>query len=114
MASDFCTYGDKCQFAHGLEELRPASKDLRDRIENKSKRPAGTALFQLFLPFLFNNSLYVVEFDDGPMPAKREAIQIVKREMCKHGEKCIHGLKCTFAHNPSELGTIAIVFRVSE
>lgn len=76
-----CSFGDKCQFAHGQADLRGS---------NGMMAPMGM------------NPSSVIEQKKGPNP---QNYKIVK---CKYWEKegtCRYGSLCTFAHGDKEMRT---------
>ena len=76
-----CQYGEKCQFAHGNEELRPVQSV-----------PQQSAVPQMNSPF-------------AQLQKNMMNFKIVK---CKNFEKdgqCKYGDRCTFAHGDAELRT---------
>ena len=68
-----CSFGDKCQFAHGIRELRPQGGSLNQAIPEKRK---------------------------GPNP---QNYKIVKCKYWEKDGTCRYGTLCTFAHGDAEL-----------
>ena len=77
MVSQSCPYGDKCQFAHGEQELRPLNNQAQNMMYTMNMNSKNQ-----------NNMLNY---------------KIVK---CKNWEKdktCKYGIHCTYAHGEEEL-----------
>mmetsp|Transcript_61999 Transcript_61999/g.134402 ORF Transcript_61999/g.134402 Transcript_61999/m.134402 type:complete len:395 (+) Transcript_61999:228-1412(+) len=91
-----CPRGDDCTFAHSYEELHPASPDFPGAEET------GTGTEAL-----------AVQTTETPFNAAAEPAMRMKkkREMCHRLARggCLLGKKCMFAHEESELGTVALV-----
>ena len=77
MVNQSCPYGDKCQFAHGEQELRPLNNQAQNMMYTMNMNSKNQ-----------NNMLNY---------------KIVK---CKNWEKdktCKYGIHCTYAHGEEEL-----------
>ena len=74
-----CQYGEKCQFAHGKDELRPVQSI-----------PQQTAVPQMKNPF--------TQLQKNMMNFK-----IVKCKNFENEGQCKYGDRCTFAHGDAEL-----------
>ena len=70
-----CSFGDKCQFAHGIEELRSQNG-------------------------IINPVMGIQEKKKGPNP---QNYKIVKCKYYEKDGTCRYGTLCTFAHGDSEL-----------
>jgi hypothetical protein len=120
-----CRYGANCQFAHGIEELRPApqgaSKVIKISLENSISedtsfiRPsspafehgADGALPSLNIP-AFNeiSSPKRSNIHESCVSPKVKDPRVYKTELCQKFEEtgsCPYGLKCQFAHGNKEL-----------
>ncbi len=73
-----CSYGDKCQFAHGFQELKNSGNNNQviGMQENKTKQPPNPSNFK-----------------------------IVKCKNWETNGSCKYGSVCTFAHSDNELRT---------
>jgi len=88
-----CPRGESCTFAHGFEELHPASPDLPKMDGMASGMPS----------VLSEQTQEVDQMPDVKM--KR------KRSMCQRYQKgeCLLGKQCPFAHKEEDLGTVELV-----
>jgi hypothetical protein len=91
-----CAFKDKCQFAHGLADLRSSSGSVR-YIYNQLFQTTHTTHTQLY-----QQKQQIDPTKKGPNP---QNYKIVK---CKYWEKegtCRYGTLCTFAHGDTEIRT---------
>lgn len=72
-----CSYGDKCQFAHGFQELKNTGGNMMGMTENKSNK----------------------------QPPNPSNFKIVKCKNWEANGTCKYGSVCTFAHGDTELRT---------
>eukprot|EP00475_Leptophrys_vorax_P011258 TRINITY_DN1777_c0_g1_i1.p1 TRINITY_DN1777_c0_g1~~TRINITY_DN1777_c0_g1_i1.p1 ORF type:complete len:582 (-),score=144.25 TRINITY_DN1777_c0_g1_i1:73-1818(-) len=128
-----CRYGNKCQFAHGIEELRPSPHGASKILKLKS--PESRDSSQFTSPAISPSPLIVdheprveriVVEDLGKMSLEEEKQpnsprdgdrmgspgprikdpRVYKTELCqkfKEQGECPYGLKCQFAHGEKEL-----------
>ena len=82
-----CSYGDKCQFAHGFQELKNSS--------NPTGIPDQGSMMQTSQP-----SLNMTKVTPNPANYK-----IVKCRTWESTGSCKYGSVCTFAHGDNELRT---------
>lgn len=86
-----CSYGDKCQFAHGFQELKN-SNDLNSISNDNSSINNNNS----------NNNNNKNKTKTAPNPSN---FKIVKCKNWETSGNCKYGSVCTFAHGDTELRT---------
>lgn len=123
-----CRYEDKCQFAHGIDELRPApqkithgnSSKLVSKVAEEVPQPnPWSSAPRLRKLHIENLSAFASESKedglDGPSSTRSDVKitspvvkdpRVYKTELCKKFEssgQCPYGVKCQFAHGLEDL-----------